>query len=85
VAAAAAALGWVGHSCNDGKAMIEASKAVPALLRVIERSVPPGDPEDETDLFRRYVHDFSRTCLTVYRRGSDLCFCDGIFGYKERM
>jgi hypothetical protein len=69
VAGAAAALGWIGSASNAGKALIEASGAVPALLCVIQRSISLWNPENEPDLLCRYVRDVSRACLGVSLRG----------------
>jgi hypothetical protein len=55
VAAAAAALGWVGRTRGGGKACIQASGAIPALLRVIDRSPAPGNLETETGILQRYA------------------------------
>jgi hypothetical protein len=71
VAAAAGPLGWVAQARGGGKACIEASGAVPALVQVIARSLSPGNLEEETDLFRRYGLECrfryvcARACLCV--------------------
>jgi hypothetical protein len=59
VAAAAGALGWVGERPGEGKTMIQASGAIPAMLRVIQRSPRAGNAQERTGLFRRYGGIFS--------------------------
>jgi hypothetical protein len=55
VAAAAGALGWVGQTPGVGKALLDARRAMPALVSVLEQSPSPGDPGKEMGVYRRYV------------------------------
>lgn len=55
VAAAAGVLGMIGQDPGWGKAAIEASGAVAALVCILKRSPSPGDPKTETGLFRMYA------------------------------
>jgi hypothetical protein len=54
VAAAAACLGFVARaSGNRGQALIEASGAVPELVRILQGAPKAGDPKDHP----KYVND----------------------------
>jgi hypothetical protein len=55
VAAAAAFLGWVARTNIMGRAWIETSGTIPALIDVVERMTPPADLEKESGLFRRWA------------------------------
>jgi hypothetical protein len=72
VAAAAGALALVGQAQGGGKASIQASGAIPALVHVIDRSPSLGDLDTETGLLRRYVleHIFRYACAHA-------CLCVG--------
>jgi hypothetical protein len=63
VGAAATALGYVWREERVGKKLMEASGALPALLSVIERRPPPGDPDKEPGRFRRYAPDIKFSVL----------------------
>ncbi len=65
VAAAARALGAFGVYPQVGKAIIEASGAIPALVHVIQRSPSPGDLAKAKGLFRRYVAEEESPCSYV--------------------
>lgn len=53
VAAAAAALGLVGKAMRGGQAAIEASGAIPALVRVIKKKLPAQRVEGQMAMYRR--------------------------------
>jgi hypothetical protein len=55
IAAAAGALGGVDQTPGVGKALLEARRAMPALVSVLEQSPSPGDPEKEMGVYRRYA------------------------------
>jgi hypothetical protein len=44
-----------GETPDGGMAILEASGAIPALLRVIETAGPPSDSDKDTGMFQRYV------------------------------
>jgi hypothetical protein len=56
VAAAAGAL-WLVVATESEAAleMFDSSGAIPALVRVIQRKLPPGDADEATGMFRRWV------------------------------
>ncbi len=62
VAAAAALLNRVGTSVVC-RAWFEISGAIPALVRVVGRFIPPADREKERGLFRRYAFKYDFHCL----------------------
>ncbi len=86
VAAAAACLGWWGRKRGAGIAMIEASGAVPGLLCVIKRALPPEDSEDESDLFSRYLPDHSRAFVVAVQGGlfRHMCFGESASAHLAR-
>jgi hypothetical protein len=45
----------IGGTPDGGQALLEASGAIPALVRVIERAAPPGPADKDTGMFHRYV------------------------------
>ncbi len=55
VGAAAACLALIAHVEGAGHAMLLESGAIPALVRVIERAIPPAEAK-ETGLYHRCVH-----------------------------
>ncbi len=57
IAAAASVLARIGRVEGVGRAWIETSGAIPALIHVVEKLTRPSDLEKETGLFRRYAHD----------------------------
>jgi hypothetical protein len=77
VAAAARALCPIGAIEGGGQALIEASGAIPALVRVIEKARPPSDPVNNTTLFRRCARLRSSVlaCACLYEPA---CICDAM-------
>ncbi len=57
VAAAAACLGLVGEIEQGGQAVLDASGAIPAIVRVIKRQLPTRALDGEMLMFRRLVPD----------------------------
>ncbi len=53
VAAAAGALGWAGYCKDGGQASMEASGAVPALVRLVKKQIPARTCEAEDPVFCR--------------------------------
>jgi hypothetical protein len=53
VAAAAATIGYASSKGAVGKALIEASGAIPALVDIINRPITPGDFEKAAGMFCR--------------------------------
>jgi hypothetical protein len=55
VAAAAGALSRVFDYIEVGEKLIEDSGAIPALLDVVKRKMPPGDLENQPAIFHKYA------------------------------
>jgi hypothetical protein len=55
IAAAASCLGYVSTQEDVGKRLIEESGAIPALVDVIQSSIPAADLKKEKGLFRKYA------------------------------
>jgi hypothetical protein len=55
VAAAAGALASVGNYKEVGPVLIKESSAIPALIGVLKRRIPPGNLEQQTAIFRQYA------------------------------
>jgi hypothetical protein len=72
VAAAAGALAWVGYCKDGGPALMEASGAVPVLVRVVKRQIPARDLETEEPVFCRLglTVDFQ---MVLCGKGRTLC------------
>jgi hypothetical protein len=53
VAAAAGGLILLGRIPGGGQGLVEAAGAIPALVRVIGKAHPPGDPAKDTGIYQR--------------------------------
>ncbi len=60
VSAAAGVLGLIAGvpmRAAGGHKLVEAGGAIPALVHLIQRAIPPGDLADDTGLYRRCAHE----------------------------
>jgi hypothetical protein len=58
---------------DGGRALIEASGAIPALVRVIKRTRWPSEPEKQKSRNGRWAHDFWLSpCVHMSRVSNDL-------------
>ncbi len=55
VAAAAGALAQVAEYTDVGQRLIKNSGAIPALIGVLKKRIPPGDLGQQTAIFRQYA------------------------------